>query len=61
MLFRSNGKVVVGNGNNEGVPPVTDTALTGITATATVSSAGNSQAHNNIPPVIACYYIMYIP
>ena len=57
----SNGKVVVGNGNNEGVPPVTDTALTGITATATVSSAGNSQAHNNIPPVIACYYIMYIP
>jgi microcystin-dependent protein len=25
------------------------------------SSTGGTDAHNNIPPVLACYYIMYIP
>jgi microcystin-dependent protein len=27
----------------------------------TISSTGSGQAHNNIQPVIAAYYIMYIP
>lgn len=33
---------------------------TGITVSS-VSDAGGNQPHNNIPPVLACYYIMYIP
>lgn len=55
------GKVTVGGDAPEGVNPKTDVAYTGITATADVSATGNSQSHNNIPPVIACNYIMYIP
>lgn len=37
------------------------TATTGIGATVTNSSEGGGQSHNNIHPVISCYYIMYIP
>jgi microcystin-dependent protein len=33
---------------------------TGITVNP-VGTSGNNEAHNNIPPVLACYYIMYIP
>jgi microcystin-dependent protein len=42
---------------------VTNTATTGITVTTAVTNAstGGGQSHNNIPPVLACYYIMYIP
>jgi microcystin-dependent protein len=25
------------------------------------ASVGGGQSHSNIPPVLACYYIMYIP
>lgn len=57
----SNGKVVVGNGNNEGVPPVTDTALTGITVDVVIGSTGGGLAHPNYQPGLGCYYIMYIP
>ena len=32
-----------------------------ITANVSIGSAGSGQSHNNIPPVLACYYIMYIP
>jgi microcystin-dependent protein len=41
----------------------TNTATTGITVTTAVTNAstGSNQSHNNIPPVLACYYIMYIP
>ena len=43
----------------------TSSALTGITVSTTVSVAnayvGNDVAHANIQPVLACYYIMYIP
>ena len=31
------------------------------THTITVNSQGGGGAHNNIPPALACYYIMYIP
>lgn len=31
------------------------------THTITVNSTGGGGSHNNIPPVLACYYIMYIP
>lgn len=34
---------------------------TGITCSLTNSPQGDNQAHNNIHPVISCYYIMYIP
>lgn len=42
---------------------VVDTATTGVTVgtTVTVSPTGGGLSHNNIPPVLACYYIMYIP
>jgi microcystin-dependent protein len=39
----------------------TSSATTGISVSVVNNSAGNSQSHNNIPPVMACYYIMYIP
>lgn len=43
----------------------TSTAVTGITVSTTVSVAnayvGSNVAHANIQPVLACYYIMYIP
>lgn len=41
-----------------------DPALTGLDGTnviVTNSISGTGVAHNNIPPVRACYYIMYIP
>lgn len=34
---------------------------TGITATLTNAEQGGGQSHNNVHPVLACYYIMYIP
>jgi microcystin-dependent protein len=43
----------------------TSSAVTGITVNTTVSVAnayvGSNVAHANIQPVLACYYIMYIP
>lgn len=55
------GKVAVGGNVPEGSNPVTDSATTGITVTVTNGSTGGGFAHTNIPPVLACYYIMYIP
>ena len=37
----------------------TSSVSTGVGVTN--SNAGNSQPHDNIQPVLACYYIMYIP
>jgi len=59
--YPGSGKVAVGGLPPEGPNPVTDSSTTGITVTVVNSSTGNSWAHNNIPPVLACYYIMYIP
>ena len=41
----------------------TSTTLTGITVATAVSNSfiGDGVAHANIQPVLACYYIMYIP
>lgn len=39
----------------------TTPAATGITATATIGSTGASEGHNNIQPVLATNYIIYIP
>jgi microcystin-dependent protein len=62
------GKVAVGGNVPEGTNPVTDTTVTGLKGTGagqnvfvTNSSFGGGLSHTNIPPVIACYYIMYIP
>jgi microcystin-dependent protein len=40
---------------------ITNSKITGIGVTVTNSSEGGGQSHNNIHPVISCYYIMYIP
>jgi microcystin-dependent protein len=40
---------------------LTSSDSTGISVSITNASAGGGQSHNNIPPVRACYYIMYIP
>lgn len=34
---------------------------TGITVSTTIANKGGGLAHSNIPPVMSCYYIMYIP
>ena len=54
-----------GTGANIGL---TDSKTTGLKGTGvdqnvsvTNASTGGGQSHNNIPPVRACYYIMYIP
>tara|TARA_R110000868_G_scaffold14426_1_gene67123 strand:- start:43309 stop:44478 length:1170 start_codon:yes stop_codon:yes gene_type:complete len=39
----------------------TDTKTTGITAAPTIAAEGSGGAHNNIQPVYATYYIIYIP
>jgi len=51
-------KNTTGTGANIGL---TNSKTTGITATVVNASTGGGQSHNNIPPVRACYYIMYIP
>jgi microcystin-dependent protein len=40
---------------------LTSSDSTGISVAITNASAGGGQSHSNIPPVLACYYIMYIP
>lgn len=40
---------------------VTNSNTTGVTANILNAAQGGGQSHNNIPPVLACYYIMYIP
>lgn len=51
--------------SNESPTNPTTSATTGITATAStsvsISNTGTGQGHLNIQPVIAAYYIMYIP
>jgi microcystin-dependent protein len=34
---------------------------TGISVSVNVLNSGESHSHSNIPPVMACYYIIYIP
>lgn len=55
-----------GFGRVPGVNPDTDepggsTDITNLTATTTITAIGGGQAHNNVHPVLATYYIMYIP
>jgi microcystin-dependent protein len=40
---------------------VTNSNTTGITANIVNAAQGGGQSHNNVHPVLACYYIMYIP
>lgn len=44
-----------------GIVTDTSTTSTGITVSLTNASAGGGQSHTNIPPVLATYYIIYIP
>jgi len=39
----------------------TSYATTGITVNTAIGNTGSGQSHANIQPVLACYYIMYIP
>lgn len=61
--WSSSGSIGITNEPPTNVP--TTTSTTGITATATtsvsVSNTGTGAGHLNIQPVIAAYYIMYIP
>lgn len=49
-------------GNNS-VPTVgkSSQVTTGITINSSNSFVGGGDSHNNVHPVVACYYIMYIP
>jgi len=51
----------VNSGNIETLQ--TDKSTTGITVDTTVINAlqGGGQSHKNTPPVLPCYYIIYIP
>lgn len=40
---------------------LTSNKVTGISVAVANASTGGGSSHNNIPPVLACYYIMYIP
>ena len=55
------GKPTVGNGPSEGTNPVTNSKLTGISVSVTNQNAGGGQSHSNIQPVLAAYYIIYLP
>jgi len=47
--------------NNAPTLGLSQTKTTGIFVGVNNDSTGGGQSHNNIPPVLACYYIMYIP
>jgi len=50
------------NSKNPSVTATTSIkAYTGITVSLTNTPIGGGQSHTNIPPVLSCYYIMYIP
>lgn len=50
------------NKDNTGKIDVTSTLEAGShTHTVTNSNTGGGNSHNNVPPVLACHYIMYIP
>lgn len=50
------------NTDNTGKVDITSTLSAGEhTHTVTINPTGSGTAHSNIPPVLACYYIMYIP
>lgn len=40
---------------------VTETSSETVTGTVTIENTGGGDKHPNIPPVLSCYYIMYIP
>ena len=40
---------------------LTNSVKTNVDVAVSNSSVGGDGAHTNIPPVLACYYIMYIP
>lgn len=40
---------------------LTSPSKSDVSVTTTVNPTGGSLPHNNVPPVLACYYIMYIP
>ena len=49
------------NNYQQAVNKPTSTNSTGITCSLTNAPQGDNQAHNNIHPVLSCYYIIYIP
>jgi hypothetical protein len=50
-----------GEGTRDGVQATLNTSTNTTGVTVTISPQGGGLAHNNIQPVLACYYIMYIP
>ena len=53
--------LTAGSGLPAGDPTGGPYLIPGSAAQESTSSTGNSVAHNNVQPVLACYYIMYIP
>jgi len=47
--------------NGAGSGPLTGDTSLSIETKVTIENTGNNLAHSNIQPVIACYYIIYIP
>lgn len=54
------GVAAIEDGPNQGSVNTGDVTLTA-TSVLTIASAGGNVAHSNVQPVLACYYIMYIP
>jgi microcystin-dependent protein len=54
------GKVTVGASTAAGTVS-TDRTPSGVTIQTVISQSGGDGAHTNLQPVLACYYIMYIP
>jgi len=52
---------VLSNGSTIDNIIVDETDPATVTGTVTNAVAGNGESHSNIQPVLACYYIMYIP
>ena len=61
--WASSGSIGVSTETPTNIP--TTSAITGISVAThvgvTINATGNGVAHNNIQPVVAAYYIMYIP
>ena len=55
------GTVAGGTSGTSALTSLNATGLSGSTIHTTVNSAGGGLSHNNIHPVLSCYYIMYIP
>ena len=55
------GTIAVANTSPKNIQSVTNTTGITVATTTVIGSTGTGLSHSNIQPVLACYYIMYIP